>query len=69
MAKLLTFWDYTFSRENKPFKLLFQGPLAKWEFIRSRINQLVLMECHVRVFKNDPQMEVPSHLKRYPLSD
>ena len=24
-----TFWDYIFSRENKPFKLLFQGPLAK----------------------------------------
>ena len=23
------FWDYIFSRENKPFKLLFQGPLAK----------------------------------------
>ena len=26
MAKLSTFWDYIFSRENKPFKLLFQGP-------------------------------------------
>ena len=21
-----TFWDYIFSRENKPFKLFFQGP-------------------------------------------
>ena len=29
MAKLSTFWGYIFSRENKPFKLLFQGPLAK----------------------------------------
>ena len=29
MAKLSTFWDYIFSRENKPFKLFFQGPLAK----------------------------------------
>ena len=26
MAKLGTFWDYMFSRKNKPFKLLSQGP-------------------------------------------
>ncbi len=25
-----TFWDYIFSRENNPFKLFFQGPLAEW---------------------------------------
>ncbi len=27
-----TFGDYISSRENKPFKLFFQGPLAEWEF-------------------------------------
>ncbi len=25
-------WHSIFSRENKPFKLFFQGPLAKWEY-------------------------------------
>ena len=33
MAKLQTFWDYIFSRENKPFKLLFQGPGRLSEYI------------------------------------
>ncbi len=29
--RLWTFGDAIFSRENKPFKLFFQGQLAKWE--------------------------------------